>query len=79
MQQPKLKVSFKLFVFDIIGAIMAAFGLLSVVGEGAQVHPWLADPVHGAILLLAGLALMGCFMFDLFKRIRAQRKSRTNQ
>lgn len=79
MAQQKLKVSFKLFVLDIIGAMLAGFGLLGVVGEGGQVHPWLADPLHGAILLASGLGLMAWFMIDLLKRIRAQRQSRTNQ
>ncbi|PHV12997.1 hypothetical protein [Chitinimonas sp. BJB300] len=79
MHQQKLKVSLKLFVLDIIGAILAAFGLLGVVGEGGQVHPWLADRAHGAILVVVGLGLMAWFMFDLFKRIRAQRQSRTRQ
>ncbi len=79
MQNQKLKVSLKLFVLDIIGAIMAAFGLLSVVGEGGQVHPWLVDKTHGAVLMIVGLSLMAWFMFDLLKRIRAQRQSRVRQ
>lgn len=79
MSQPKLKVSFKLFVLDIIGAVLAGFGLLGVVGEGGQIHPLLADPRLAALFLLVGIGLMAYFMVDVFKRIRVQRQPRSNQ
>ncbi|HEY9103007.1 hypothetical protein [Chitinimonas sp.] len=69
----KLKVSFRLFVLNVIGALLAAFGLASLVGqaETALVPVWLA-----VLMLLAGLGLMGWFMVDIFKRIRAQQSAR---
>ncbi|QNM95600.1 hypothetical protein [Chitinimonas koreensis] len=70
---PRLKVSFRLFALNLLGSVMAAFGMLGVGGNGAAIHPLLALPAVSAGLLCAGLALMAWFMFDLFKRIRAQR------
>lgn len=69
----KLKVSFRLFVLNVIGALLAAFGLASLVGpaDSALVSRWLA-----VFLLLLGLGLMGWFMVDIFKRIRAQQSAR---
>ncbi|WP_269533389.1 hypothetical protein [Chitinimonas sp. BJYL2] len=74
----KLKLSRKLFVLDIFGAVLAGLGMLSLMGEGAQVHPVLADPVIGGVFVVIGVGLMAWFMLDVLKRIRAARMARGN-
>ncbi|QDQ28197.1 hypothetical protein FNU76_18615 [Chitinimonas arctica] len=75
----KLKVSIRLFGLNVLGAVMAAVGLVGVQGQGAVLHPVLAMPALGWGLLLAGFGLMAWFMVDVFKRIRAQQSARHQQ
>ncbi|GAB3250101.1 hypothetical protein [Chitinimonas naiadis] len=72
----KLKVSLKLFVLNVLGALLAALGLSALVGRGTNLHPLLSAWWVGLVLLLVGLVLMGWFMVDIFKRIRAQQSAR---
>ncbi len=74
----KLKLSRKLFVLDIIGAVLAGIGMLSLMGEGATVHPVLTDTRVGLLMLVVGLGLMVWFMVDVLKRIRAAQSARGN-
>ncbi|MEH6459527.1 hypothetical protein [Chitinimonas sp. JJ19] len=76
---PKLKVSFKLFVLNVFGSVLAAFGVVGLQGEGAQIHPVLAQKELAWACLLIGLALMSWFMVDIFKRIRALQAARHNK
>jgi hypothetical protein len=72
-ESPKLKVSFRLFVLNVLGAMLAGVGLIGVMGQGGVIHPSLAHRGFAALLLLVGVLAMAWFIIDLFQRIAAHR------
>lgn len=72
----KLKVSFKLFVLNVIGALLAGVGLVDVLGQGAVLHPGFTAAWLGWAMMLVGFGLMAWFMVDIFKRVRVQQRAR---
>lgn len=70
----KLKVSFKRFVLNIVGAVLAGLGVWQL-QDGRNVM----DSALGGACLLAGVALMVWFLVDIFKRIRAAQSARLQQ
>jgi len=74
--EPKLRLSRRLFALNILGAVLAALGMLGYTGVVFAGLPSWAAMLGSTILLVVGLGLMAWFMFDLVKRIRALNRER---
>jgi len=76
--EPKLRLSRRLFALNILGAVLAALGMLGYTGViFAGLPSWTAILIS-TILLVVGLGLMAWFMFDLVKRIRTLNRERAH-
>jgi hypothetical protein len=62
---PKLKLSLRLFILNLIGVVLMAVGMYSV--ASGNVLGWPA----GAGMMMTGMALVALFLVDVFKRIGA--------
>ncbi|MBV8465834.1 MAG: hypothetical protein JO218_07785 [Burkholderiales bacterium] len=76
---PRLKLSRKLFFANVLGTVMVAVGVASLAGGTAQFLPILGNRLLDGLLLMAGFALMGWFLVDLFKRIRVANEACARQ
>lgn len=68
--QPKLKVSFRLFLLNVAGVLAFEAGIYCWFDQGQA--PSAFSRLAGSALMVMGAALVAVFMNDLFKRVRAQ-------
>jgi hypothetical protein len=69
---PKLKLSFRLFLLNLLGAVLMATGVY-------QLAAWQGRWLAGIGLLLSGMVLVMLFLVDVFKRIGALQQERRQQ
>lgn len=77
--RPPFILSPAIVIIDLLGALLAALGMWSLIDPGAETRLGLmAEPMTAALLLVVGLGLMGYAIVTLLARAkRASRRPRT--
>lgn len=68
---PRMRIPLDWVVVDAIGALLAAAGVMGLMGSGERFLPILGNPLAAGACLAAGIALMGLALVQILRRMRA--------